>query len=411
MKRVIRGRVFIITELLLYIVTTATMLLIAMWIVEPVAPFKYSLKVIMPFLLITYFFLFLVFRIISFYYHSLLQQKNFIELLNSGLLRLGTHIKTDAILKESLDIFLNFYSGDKGIVLITDDRIKEYTSGDILTINVSKENKYTGEANTTYSIFTFSPASISEEIDKKIKQSLLEYDFGRCKEVVVLPVGDRKKTKAVAIVGISDSKRKNKSLLFEETKNEIDIFLKHLNIEIENSILHEEVNKASITDALTGLYNRRYFQKRIEQEFARAKRIGFPISIMISDLDNFKYYVDSYGHPKGDEILSEIGSLVKSIVRESDVVCRFGGDEFAYLLPFTSSTEAKVLAERVRKNISKHVFLKDEVEKPVNLTMSIGIATFPEHGQTDEEIISKADHALFKSKSGGKNRITIYQEE
>ena len=411
MKRVIiRGRIFIITELLLYIVTTATMLLIAMWIVEPVAPFKYSVKVITPFLLITYFFLFLVFRIISFYYHSLLRQKNFIELLNSGLLRLGAHIEIDAILKESLDIFLNFYGGDKGIVLITDERIKEYASGDILTINVSKE-KFSGEVNSTYSVFTFSPASISEEIDKKVKQCLLEYDFGRCREVIILPVGDRKKTKAVAIVGTSDSKRKNKSLLFEETKNEIDIFLRHLNIEVENSILHEEVNKASITDALTGLYNRRYFQKRIEQEFARAKRIGFPISIMISDLDNFKYYVDSYGHPKGDQILSELGSLVKSIVREGDVVCRFGGDEFAYLLPFTSSAEAKVFAERIRKNISKYVFLKGEVEKPVNLTLSIGIATFPEHGQTYEEIISKADQALFKSKSCGKNRITIYQEE
>ncbi|HOL21492.1 MAG TPA: GGDEF domain-containing protein [bacterium] len=410
MKSILRDRIFIITEFLLYIVVTVAIILTAMW-VEPIATFKYALRIIIPFLLITYFFLFLVFRIIRFYYHSLLQQKNFIELLNIGLIRLGTHIKIDAILRESLDIFLNFYGGDRGIILIIGDRIKEYTSGDILTVNVSKENKHTGELNRTYSIFTFSPASISGEIDKKIKQSLQEYDFGKCREVIILPVGDRKKINAVVIIGISDSKKKNKHILFEETKNEMDIFLRHLNIEIENAILHEEINKASITDALTGLYNRRYFKKRLEQEFARAKRVGFPISIMISDLDNFKYYVDRYGHPKGDQILSEIGSLIKSTVRESDVACRFGGDEFAYLLPFTSSDEAKILAERIRKNVSKYEFLKGDVEKAINLTMSIGIATFPEHGQSDEEIISKADQALFASKSAGKNRITIYKEE
>ncbi|MCM8760358.1 MAG: GGDEF domain-containing protein, partial [Candidatus Omnitrophica bacterium] len=107
--------------------------------------------------------------------------------------------------------------------------------------------------------------------------------------------------------------------------------------------------------------------------------------------------------------LSELGSLIKNFVRGSDVVCRFGGDEFAYLLPFTSSDEAKVFAERIKKIVSKYEFLKGGIEKRVNLTMSTGIATFPEHGQTAEEIISKADQALFASKSGGRNRITIYE--
>ncbi|MCX8082915.1 MAG: GGDEF domain-containing protein [bacterium] len=409
MKKVLKDRIFIITEVLLYIVVTVTIVLTAMWI-EPVATFRYALRIIIPFLSITYFFLFLVFRIISFYYSLLLQQKNFIELLNSGLIRLGTYVKTDALLKESLDIFLNFYGGDRGVIIITDDRIKEYVSTDILTVNISKEKGFTGEAKRTYSVFTFSPVGISEEIDKKIKHYLVEYNFANCREVIILPVGDRKKTKAVVIVGISDSRTRKKSTLFEETKNEIDIFLRHLNIEVENSILHEEVNKASITDALTGLYNRRYFKQRVEQEFARAKRVGFPVSIMLSDLDNFKYYVDSYGHPKGDRILSELGFLIKNTARESDVVCRFGGDEFAYLLPFTSSVEAMAFAERLKKNVSKYQFLKGIVEKDIHLTMSIGIATFPEHGETDEEIISKADHALFASKSSGKNRITIYQE-
>lgn len=407
MKRTLKNRIFITTEILLYLVVTGTIIFATLWI-EPVAPLKATLRIIIPFLLITYFFLFLAFRIISYYYHMVLHEKHFIELMNSCLIRLGTHLKIDDILKESLDIFINCYGADKGVVLITDERIKEYASGEVITISRYEENTYPGEINRGYSLFTFSPASISEGLEKRIKQILSEYNFDRYNRVIILPVGDRKKTKVVIIVGISDSGREN-WFLFEEMKNEIDILLRHLNIEIENAVLHEEVNKASITDALTGLYNRRYFKKRTEQEFARARRAGFPVSIMISDLDNFKYYVDSYGHPKGDQILSELGSLIKSIVRAGDIVCRFGGDEFAYLLPFTSSVEARHIAERIRKTVSNHPFLKGD-DRIVNLTMSIGIATFPEHGQTDEEILSKADQALFSSKSSGKNRITVYQE-
>ncbi len=196
-------------------------------------------------------------------------------------------------------------------------------------------------------------------------------------------------------------------------KNIMDIFLRELNIEIENSILHEEINKASITDPLTRLYNRRYFNKRVQEEFARARRMGFPVSIMISDLDNFKNYVDTYGHPKGDVILSEVASVVCGTMRETDIVCRFGGDEFAYLLPFASNVEAKALAERIKKNVSRKVFLEndEDVEKEVHITLSMGIASFPENGQKEEDILGKADHALFASKNSGKNRISVYEEK
>jgi len=194
-------------------------------------------------------------------------------------------------------------------------------------------------------------------------------------------------------------------------KNIMDIFLRKLNIEIENSILHEKINEASITDPLTKLYNRRHFNIRAKEEFAKAKRMGFPVSIMISDLDNFKNYVDTYGHPKGDIILAEVASLINNMMRESDIVCRFGGDEFAYLLPFTSSVEATTLAERIKENVSHYNFLKNAITQSIHLTLSMGIASFPEHGETEQEIISKADNALFFSKNKGKNRISIYSED
>ncbi|MGI6596133.1 MAG: GGDEF domain-containing protein [Elusimicrobia bacterium] len=404
-----KNRIMIAIEVVLYGCITLFAIL-AFQRIEQFVPGKSGVKVVLPVFLVIYLSLFLVFRTSSFYCKLLFRQKNFIELLNSGLIRIGSHITIDNLLRESLDIFLKFYQGDKGIVLIIDDRIQEYISEKILTVNISEENRYESRAKENYSIFTFSPASISDEINARIQEALREYGFEKSKEIIILPVGEDK-TKAVIIIGVSVLKGRKRALLFEETKNGTGVFLKHLSIVIENAVLHEEVNKASITDALTGLYNRRHFQNRMEQEFAKAKRADFPVSVMISDLDNFKYYVDSYGHPKGDKILAEVGLLIKSSVRDGDVACRFGGDEFAYLLPFTSSVEAKIFADRIKKNLSTHIFLEEEEEKAVNLTMSIGIAAFPEHGQTVEEVISKADQALFKSKAGGKNRLTTYREE
>lgn len=410
----VKNKILAMTEVLLFIIVTLSMVLAISWI-EPVMSVRQVLRIILPLLLITYFFLFLVFRIISFYYRQLFHQKKLVEDLNAAFMKLSAKLNTDAILKQSLEILMDFCRGTTGVMLVLDEKLREYASGELLTLNVNTalvDNN--GELDEKKRrLLTFFPASIPVEIDKKIRDVLPKYDFAKCKTILIIPVIGNEKVKAVAIIGVTALSKKEASLILEDMKNIMDIFLRELNIEIENSILHEEINKASITDPLTRLYNRRYFNKRVQEEFARARRMGFPVSIMISDLDNFKNYVDTYGHPKGDTILLEVASVVCTTVRGTDMVCRFGGDEFAYLLPFASSVEAKALAERIKKSVSKHVFLEndEEIEKEVHITLSMGIASFPENGQKEEDIIGKADHALFASKSGGKNRISVYEEK
>jgi len=365
---------------------------------EKTLPIKKVILGLWPYLLISYFFLFLTYKLVEYYYLQLLNQKTAFEKLNTSFLKISSSIKVNEILKNALETIMDYCNAEKGIFIIKDERVKKYSSSDVLSINNSSGNRDLYYEN--YKMITFSPLSIEQE---KIKNYIDEYGINKCNLVIVIPVFE----KGTIVVGTRNSKL-NKRREDETLKIITDIFIEQLSIQLENAILHEEINQASITDPLTDLYNRRYFNERLKGEFGIARRKGFPVTVMISDLDNFKYYVDTYGHPNGDIILREVAKVVKLSLRETDVVCRFGGDEFAYILPFTSSIEAEGVAERVKKNVSEFKFLENVTKEEIHITLSLGIATFPEHGDNEKDILSKADNALFKAKNMGKNKVIIY---
>ena len=323
-------------------------------------------------------------------------------------MKITSNLKLESFLRTSLETLMDLCQGQRGVFVLLNEKLKKFSSSDIITINQSINFDILPE---NYRLLTFFPGKISEQISKRINSLIEEYEFNKCRTVIVVPVYDERETKAIAVIGSVMKADKKFLKLYDYLKIIMGLFIKQVNTMIENSILHEDINEASITDPLTQLYNRRYFGLRTKQEFMKAKREGFPVSIMISDLDNFKHYVDTYGHPKGDIILSEVAKVIKNSLRESDVACRFGGDEFAYLLPFTSSIEAKTVAERIKKNIAEFKFLDGHIDEEIHITLSIGIASFPEHGTEVEEILSKADHALFEAKDTGKDKIVIYQEK
>jgi len=369
---------------------------------EKTLPIKKVFLGLWPYLLISYFFLFLTYKLVEYYYLQLLNQKTVFEKLNTSFLKISSSIKVNEILKNALETIMDYCDAEKGIFIISDERVRKYSSSDVLSINNSSGNK--GLYYENYRMITFSPLSIEQE---KIKNYIDEYGINKCNLVIVIPVFE----KGIIVVGTRHSGlKRNREKRQETLKIITDIFIEQLSTHLENAILHEEINQASITDPLTNLYNRRYFNDRLKGEFGIARRKGFPVSVMISDLDNFKQYVDIYGHPNGDIILREVAKVVKLSLRETDVVCRFGGDEFAYVLPFTSSIEAKGVAERVKKNVSEFKFLENITKEDIHITLSLGIATFPEHGDNEKDILSKADNALFKAKNMGKNKVIIYGE-
>lgn len=168
----------------------------------------------------------------------------------------------------------------------------------------------------------------------------------------------------------------------------------------------------SITDELTQLFNVRHFKHELVEEHERAKRYNYPYSLLFIDIDHFKKYNDNHGHKAGDMVLSKLGELLMDSVRASDIVARYGGEEFVVLCPFTSSDEGFEIAERLRQIIEGNEFILpgfEDVDEVKSITVSIGIASFPHHGHTPEEVLKTSDKALYKSKHNGRNIVTLSQ--
>ncbi|OJX40518.1 MAG: hypothetical protein BGO78_05885 [Chloroflexi bacterium 44-23] len=170
------------------------------------------------------------------------------------------------------------------------------------------------------------------------------------------------------------------------------------------------LEEENITDPLIGIYNRRYMDKRLQEEFRRAKRFDLPLSVLLIDIDFFKQINDSCGHPVGDVVLRHWGGLILSAVRASDVVARYGGDEILVITPNARAEAALRLAERIRKSIEVHKFdlgsLTDP-KKTLGFTVSIGVACLTVTMERCEELLSEADQALYCAKEGGRNRSVV----
>ncbi|OGP80506.1 MAG: hypothetical protein A2Z13_03620 [Deltaproteobacteria bacterium RBG_16_64_85] len=187
----------------------------------------------------------------------------------------------------------------------------------------------------------------------------------------------------------------------------------------------EELNKLVIKDNLTSLYNRAYFFYRLNSEIQRAKRYNRSLSLLIMDMDNFKQFNDRYGHLVGDQLLRVVSSTIRSNIRygakkpsyELDIPCRYGGDEFAIILPETTSVHATAVAERLRKEINVkcgHEMMAQiqaatgshPMEVP-DVTVSVGVASFPEHASITDALVKAADDAMFVSKRSEKDKVVV----
>ncbi len=196
----------------------------------------------------------------------------------------------------------------------------------------------------------------------------------------------------------------------EDNLETLAILTNMLSVALHNAQMYEHIKALSYTDGMTGLHNYRFFRLRIKEEIARARRDGTPVSLLILDVDYFKNYNDTLGHPAGDDVLRKLSSIFRKSVRDNDIVARYGGEEFAIILPGTDIDGALSLAERIRSKVERTAFYKEEIQPNGKLTVSVGSATFPRDAVTVEDLVIAADRALYQAKYSGRNRVIRAQE-
>jgi diguanylate cyclase (GGDEF)-like protein len=189
----------------------------------------------------------------------------------------------------------------------------------------------------------------------------------------------------------------------DEDVDSISILVRQAETAIENSFLYEEAVRLSLTDGMTGLWNRRNFDLRLESELSRALRFSEPFAVVFVELDQMKVVNDRHGHQAGDTVLIELARRLTEAVREVDVVARWGGDEFTLLLPKTGLPGALLLAEKIRSAVGTAPFRIDTGS--LDITISVGVSAYPEHGSSGKELVAAADAAMYRAKAVGRNRV------
>jgi len=246
------------------------------------------------------------------------------------------------------------------------------------------------------------PLHISNQEINQYSNDVLLQKFST-NELVLVPLKAKDEIKGIIV---ADNLYTQKPISFEDLR----IFIMLANqagLAIENSQLFEMTIYKSRIDSVTNLWNHGFFQNKLLDELHRAQRTTTNVSLLMLDIDNFKNLNDTLGHQTGDHVLKVVADILKDSSRPIDSACRYGGEEFTMVLPRTDKKQAFAIAERIREIVATNNFSNLNIERDRKVTFSIGLATYPEDAETTEELIAKADQALYKAKHRGKNQTQL----
>jgi diguanylate cyclase (GGDEF)-like protein len=298
------------------------------------------------------------------------------SVVSQVLLEDGNEVTTAASAEEALEMFRQ-----QPFPLIVTDIVMNKMSGIELLHEIKKKNP------DTEVIIMTSHASLDSAITALRNGA---YDY------LTKPFDD------ISLISQTVGRVLEKIRLKEENSALLET-LRQKNVELEHhNILLKDM---AIRDGLTGLFNHRHFQEALAIELVRAKRYKRSLSLIFVDVDSFKQYNDSHGHPEGDKVLVTLANLFPESLRMSDTIARYGGEEFVLLLPETTKEGALRVAEHIRQNVFDYPFPHRETQPFGRVTISLGVATFPDDGEDGSSLIKRADKALYQAKELGRNRV------
>jgi diguanylate cyclase (GGDEF)-like protein len=212
------------------------------------------------------------------------------------------------------------------------------------------------------------------------------------------------------VVGVLNVNNKHSNAIFtSRDRDNLGLLASQAAVSVENARLYETLQRLAVTDPLTKLFRRNYFEEAMAAELGRCARYHRPLSVMMLDIDHFKRVNDSFGHQAGDQVLQALAGLLRRYGRKDDVIARYGGEEFCAMLVETDADGARLAAERVREAAEGFAFEVGRPE-PLKITVSVGFASYPVHAETEPELVRRADLALYAAKHGGRNQVHGYRE-
>lgn len=275
------------------------------------------------------------------------------------------------------------------------------------TLNVPACSLFVIDKTRSETVFSAGVGLIGPPVSlERPGDSLMEHASSSESHYSCIPVVDHA---SMIVVFCADAEYVEK--IPEDDRIVLEAVAHELVVAVENAQLYKLIRQQAITDELTGLHNYRYLHQRLDEEIERARRYEKDLSLLMIDVDDFKGFNDRNGHMAGDRALRELGKVMSSVVREVDVVCRYGGEEFSIVLPETDATGAFVTAAKVLDAVASHDFADSGSVSRQHITVSIGLATYPTHALDKEMWLKMADDALYRAKNTGKNRVRSPRSE
>ncbi|MBD3288398.1 diguanylate cyclase [candidate division KSB1 bacterium] len=245
---------------------------------------------------------------------------------------------------------------------------------------------------------------LSKNREYNYYNSQIQYDQG---SFLTIPI----KPETGPPIGIINLYRKQNNSFSNQERTLLSKIAEQIGKVIEKTLIYKHTKELSITDELTGLYNRRYLNQRLEREVVRAKRYKRPLTAIMIDIDYFKNFNDLNGHLLGDEILKKVAVILENNIRKADILARYGGEEFILLLPEITKSQAFRVAEKLRQTVESAHFPEEHNQPNNRITISLGIATLLEDTFSAEELLDFADKALYEAKKLGRNQVVGYHSD